>query len=240
MVGVAIKRNWNSLGLDRYLTRQSSFFTCFCRKEMCTQEPKLFSLGQGCQTLVLEGCCPAGFRCFPASTHLIQIKWISSKDRYILHKPANEALIWIRCVGTGKYLKPAGQRPLRTGVWHPCFRPSCFNLGLIKCQPGADSGLVKQQRHINTATEVNNWNNRIHRDTYFGILPHLTHFDKPRLFFMALTVQLILGSINDLSSVKLEYLSAYHKLLTCSNKLNSSKLAENVCKCCCIALQTFL
>jgi len=38
------------------------------------------SLDQGSQTLVLEGRCPAGFGCFPASTHLIQIKWISSED----------------------------------------------------------------------------------------------------------------------------------------------------------------
>ena len=28
-------------------------------------------------------------------------------------------LIWIRCVGAGKHLKPAGQRRSRTGVWDP-------------------------------------------------------------------------------------------------------------------------
>ena len=37
-------------------------------------------LDWGAQTPVLEGHCPAGFRCFPASTHLTQIKFISSKD----------------------------------------------------------------------------------------------------------------------------------------------------------------
>jgi len=31
-------------------------------------------INEGSQTQVLEGRCPAGFRCFPASTHLIQIK----------------------------------------------------------------------------------------------------------------------------------------------------------------------
>jgi len=30
-------------------------------------------LEQGCPHPVLEGRCPAGFRCFPASAHLIQI-----------------------------------------------------------------------------------------------------------------------------------------------------------------------
>ena len=33
---------------------------------------------QGYPYPVLEGHCPAGFKCFPASTHLIQMKWISS------------------------------------------------------------------------------------------------------------------------------------------------------------------
>jgi len=42
-------------------------------------------------------------------THLIQMKWISSKDCEVLHKPADDALIWIRCVEAGKRLKPAGQ-----------------------------------------------------------------------------------------------------------------------------------
>jgi len=37
-------------------------------------------LRQGCPKSVLEGRCPAGFRCFPAPTHPIQMKWISSKD----------------------------------------------------------------------------------------------------------------------------------------------------------------
>jgi len=30
-------------------------------------------LMQECPHPVLEGCCPAGFRCFPASGHLTQI-----------------------------------------------------------------------------------------------------------------------------------------------------------------------
>jgi len=51
---------------------------------------------------------PAGFRCFPASTHRIHIKWISSLI-VVLHKAAKDALIWIRCVGAVKHLKPAGE-----------------------------------------------------------------------------------------------------------------------------------
>jgi len=60
------------------------------------------SLNQGCPKSVLGG------RCFPASTHLIQMKLISSMDCLVMHKPANDALIWIRSVEAGKHLKPAG------------------------------------------------------------------------------------------------------------------------------------
>ena len=33
----------------------------------------LYGLDQGCQTLVLEGRCPACFRCFPDPAHLIRM-----------------------------------------------------------------------------------------------------------------------------------------------------------------------
>ena len=55
---------------------------------------------------------------FPYFNQLIQMKWISSKDCEVLHEPANESLIWIRCAEAGKHLKPAGQRPPRTGCGH--------------------------------------------------------------------------------------------------------------------------
>jgi len=37
----------------------------FCKKNS-------YFLPQGCPHPVLEGSCPAGFRCFSASTHMIQ------------------------------------------------------------------------------------------------------------------------------------------------------------------------
>ena len=63
----------------------------------------------GISKVGLKGCCPSGFRCPPASTHLIQVKWISSGLR-------------VRCAEAGKHLKPAGQRPSRTVCGHPCTR----------------------------------------------------------------------------------------------------------------------
>jgi len=50
-----------------------------------------------------------------------QIKWISSEDCLVLHKPANDAMIWIRWSEAGNHLKPAGQRPSRTGCEDPCL-----------------------------------------------------------------------------------------------------------------------
>ena len=96
-------------------------------EELCIQ----IHLDQRCPKSVIEGRCPAGFWCFPASTHLTEMKWISSKDCYVLHKPANDALIWFSCVEAGKHLKPAGQRPSRTGCGHPwfqCLQSDCDDL----------------------------------------------------------------------------------------------------------------
>ena len=80
------------------------------------------TLEQGCQTAVLEGRCPAGFPCFPAPTHLIQID-ASLAGLYRIFQPFGEIhLTWNGCVEAGKRLKPARHRPLRTVVWHPCSR----------------------------------------------------------------------------------------------------------------------
>ena len=65
------------------------------------------------------------------SSELLEIKWISSKDCEVLHKPANDALIWIRCAEAGKHLKPAGQRPSRTDFGHPCSRWSLWGIYLL-------------------------------------------------------------------------------------------------------------
>jgi len=92
-----------------------------------------------------SGRRPAGFRCFPASTHLIQMKWISSKDCWVLHKPADDALIWIRCVEAGKHGKPAGQRPSRTDFGHPCLHETQTFIELLSLNALKSSWILKNK-----------------------------------------------------------------------------------------------
>jgi len=76
-------------------------------------------LMQGCPTLILEGCCPAGFRCFPASNYRLNgsLRKIFKFCTSLLMMHCSESDL-------GKHLKPVGQQPSRTGRGHPWYRGS--------------------------------------------------------------------------------------------------------------------
>ena len=117
------KKKWIPQFTGRNVTdsRIVSWVDYWHLKPLCVAIPLLTTGGhiallcQGWAIPVLEGCGPACFRCFPATTHLNQMTGSPSG----LDNSVNDPFIWIRVAKAGEQLRHPGYQPSRTGFTHP-------------------------------------------------------------------------------------------------------------------------
>ena len=103
-------------------------------RDMAEHQYWMVSIEQGFPNSVLEGRCPASLRSFPASVHLIQMNGSLTDLCRSGWRADGDPFIRMRCVVSGKHLRPAGQQPSRTEFGHPCHRdsvPKCLNVAWV-------------------------------------------------------------------------------------------------------------
>ena len=119
-----------------HLFISSTHTTCEAYSQMCTLQTN-YSLDQGYSSPVLEGRCPACFRCFPLPTHLFLIMISSSP---IISLIMTHQVCWKR--ETSKTCRtpalqdldwtplPLNARHKQAGALHGCLPPRCVNVCL--------------------------------------------------------------------------------------------------------------